>query len=291
MYPRSFVYERAATLDEALTALAGDLDAKVIAGGQSLIPMMSLGLVAPTRLVDIGNLELAGLERGGGNIKVGALTRHRELERSDVFASNLPLLAEAAKYIGNPRVRNRGTLGGSLSHADPAAELGAVALAYGGHAIIAGPGGERRVAFDDFFHGFFETAVQPDELLVAAEFETPPDGSGAAFVELARRADDFAVATAAAVVTPAGLGRIERVRLALSGVADKPVRCTEAEGECRDAAMSDELAERVRASVGRSIEPEDDAFVSAAYRTRVAATCAVRALRTAWSRAQNGRRA
>ncbi len=288
MHPRPFVYERAATLDEALTALAEDPDAKIIAGGQSLVPMMSLGLVAPTRLVDIGGLDLMGLEHGGGVTKVGALTRHRELERSDELATALPLAAEAAKYIGNPRVRNRGTLGGSLSHADPAAELGSVALAYGGQAVIAGREGERRVSFDDFFHGFFETAVAPDELLVAAEFEMPPDGSGAAFVEMARRADDFAIAAAAAIVTPGGSGRIERVRLALAGVADKPVRCREAEDDCRDAAMSDELAERVQSAVERSIDPEDDAFVSGTYRSRVAATCAVRALRTAWSRAQNG---
>jgi CO/xanthine dehydrogenase FAD-binding subunit len=287
MYPRPFAYERAASLADALSALAGDQDAKPIAGGQSLVPMMSLGLLTPARIVDIGGLDLTGLQRANGTITVGALTRHRELERSDEFARHLPLAAEAARHIGNPRVRNRGTLGGSLSHADPAAELGAVMVAQGGHAVIAGVDGARRVAFDEFFQGFFETAVGPDELLVSVELDTPPDGSGTAFVEIARRADDFALAAAAAIVTPGGSGgEIARIRLALAGVADRPVRCVDAEDLCKSNRMSDQLLDALGQAVQRTIEPEDDAFTSAAYRSHLAATCAVRAVRTAWRRAQ-----
>jgi carbon-monoxide dehydrogenase medium subunit len=288
MYPRPFAYERAATLADALGSLAGDPDAKAIAGGQSLVPMMSLGLVAPSRIVDIGGLDLAGVQRDNGTVTVGALTRHRELERSDEFAVHLPLVAEAARHIGNPRVRNRGTLGGSLSHADPAAELGAVMVAHGGRAVIAGTGGQRRVGFDDFFHGFFETAIQSDELMVSVEIELPPDGCATAFVEVARHSGDFALAAAAAIVTPSATGReIERVRLALAGVADRPLRCAEAEELCRGAPMSDQLADDVGRAVERTIEPEEDAFTSAAYRSRVAAACAVRAVRTAWRRADD----
>lgn len=292
MYPRPFAYERAASLADALTALAGDGDAKPIAGGQSLVPMMGLGLLAPARIVDIGGLDLAGLQRANGSITVGALTRHRELERSDQFARYLPLAAEAARHIGNPRVRNRGTLGGSLSHADPAAELGAVMVAHGGRAVIARADGTRRVAFDEFFQGFFETAVQPDELLVSVELDVPPDGSGTAFVEIARRADDFALAAAAAIVTPGGSdGEIADLRLTLAGVADRPVRCFDAEDLCRTSGMSDQLWDDLGTAVERTIEPEDDAFTSAAYRSRLAAACAVRAVRTAWSRAQERSRA
>jgi carbon-monoxide dehydrogenase medium subunit len=292
MYPRPFAYERAASLADALSALAGDEDAKPIAGGQSLVPMMSLGLLAPARIVDIGGLDLAGLQRTNGSVTVGALTRHRELERSDEFARYLPLAAEAAGHIGNPRVRNRGTLGGSLSHADPAAELGAVMVAQGGHAVIARADGTRRVAFDEFFRGFFETAVGPDELLVSVELDVPPDRSGTGFVEIARRADDFALAAAAAIVTPGGAdGEIARLRLALAGVADRPVRCFDAEQLCTTLGVSDRLWGDLDKVVQRTIEPEDDAFTSAAYRSRLAATCAVRAVRTAWSRAQETSRA
>jgi carbon-monoxide dehydrogenase medium subunit len=285
MYPPPFSYQRAASLEDALSSLAGDADAKAIAGGQSLVPMMSLGLVAPSRIVDIGGLDLGGVQRDNGTITVGALTRHRELERSHEFAVQLPLAAEAARHIGNPRVRNRGTLGGSLSHADPAAELGAVMMAHGGRAVIASAGGERRVDFDEFFLGFFETAIQSDELLVSVEIEVPPVGSGTAFVEVARHSGDFALAAAAAIVTPAATaGEVERVRLALAGVADRPLRCTEAEDLCRSAPMSDQLADDFGRAVERTIEPEEDAFTSAAYRSRVAVACAVRALRTAWRR-------
>ena len=181
MYPRPFEYTRPETVAEAIEALAsGAGEARAIAGGQTLVPMMSLGLAAPDLLVDIGRLPLAGTERVNGSVALGALTRHRELERSDELARQVPLAAEAAHYIGNPRVRNRGTLGGSLSHADPASELGAVALAYGGTVVIAGPDGERSVPIDDFFKGYFTTAVGSGELLTRVELELPAPGTATA---------------------------------------------------------------------------------------------------------------
>ena len=225
MFPRPCEYIRPDSVAEALSALGQDVEAKVIAGGQSLVPMMSLGLVTPTCLVDIGRLELGGLCRQNGTVTVGALTTHRELERGKPAGELLPLAAEAARHIGNARVRNRGTFGGSLSHADPAAELGAVVLAQGGRAVIEGPQGIRRVDFDEFFEGFFETAVGPGELLVAAELDATPPGAGTAFAEVARRTDDFALAAAAAVVRLGESGELNGLRVALAGVAERPVRC------------------------------------------------------------------
>jgi aerobic carbon-monoxide dehydrogenase medium subunit len=289
MYPRPFEYVRAETVDEATEALASaGGEARAIAGGQSLVPMMSLGLASPDVLVDIGRLPLAGSERVNGSLALGALTRHRELERSDELAEQVPLAAEAARYIGNPRVRNRGTLGGSLSHADPASELGAVALAYGGEVVIAGAEGERRVAIDDFFEGFFATAVGSGELLTRVELELPPPGTGHGFCEIANRADDFATAAAAALVTVDDGGACAEARLALAGVADRPLRAEPAERLCRGETLAGEVLDAVARAVVETAEPEDDAFVSADYRGRAAAVCAIRALGDAARRAREG---
>lgn len=287
MYPRPFEYRRPETVTEATAALgeaAGE--ARVIAGGQSLVPMMSLGLVQPDLLVDIGRLELNGAERTNGVLSVGALTRHRALERGAEFAEHIPLAAEAAHYIGNPRVRNRGTFGGSLSHADPASELGAVALTYGGRAVIATADGERSVPISDFFEGFFLTAVRPGELLVRVDLELPPPGTGHGFYEVAGRADDFATAAATALVRIDERGMCAEARLALAGVADRPVRLAAAEELCRDEALTGARLDRVAGAVAAGVSPEDDAFISAAYRARAAATCARRALEAAWRRAR-----
>jgi aerobic carbon-monoxide dehydrogenase medium subunit len=291
MYPRPFEYVRPETVGEGIEALAGAAgEARAIAGGQSLVPMMSLGLASPDRLVDIGRLALAGAERTNGTFVLGALTRHRELERSGELAEQVPLAAEAAHYIGNPRVRNRGTLGGSLSHADPASELGAVALTYGGRAVITGDEGERSVAIEDFFHGFFATAVGSGELLTRVELELPPPGTGHGFCEIANRADDFATAAATALVTIDDRGACAEARLALAGVGERPLRCAQAEELCRGEALEGDLLARVTNTVVEAVEPEADAFVSADYRARAAGICAARALSAAWRRAREERR-
>jgi aerobic carbon-monoxide dehydrogenase medium subunit len=260
--PRPFDYERPGSVEEAVSilAVAGERDAKVIAGGQSLVPMLSLGLARPDVLVDISRLELDGIEAVDGRVRVGATTPHRRLELDPEVRSLLPLAAEAARHVGNPRVRNRGTFGGSLAHADPAAELPVVAVAHGGEIVARGPGGERRIPLGEFFLGYLETALAPDEVLVTAELESLPEGSGVGFHEEAQRADDFAVACAAAVVEPDGSARI-----VVGGVGDRPLRFDGA---------ADELA----AAVESAIEPEEDAFVSAAFRRRLAGVCTCRAL-------------
>jgi CO/xanthine dehydrogenase FAD-binding subunit len=260
--PRPFQYERAGSVGEAVSILAAadGRDAKVIAGGQSLVPMLSLGLARPDLLVDISRLELDGVEQTERGVRVGATTRHRALELDGDVRRLLPLAAEAARHIGNPRVRNRGTFGGSLVHADPAAELPVVALAHGGEVVAEGPGGTRRIPLDEFFLGYLETALAADEVLVAVELDALPDGSGVGFDEEAQRADDFALACAAAVADTDGGARV-----VVGGVADRPLRF---EGAVED------LPETVESAV----EPEDDAFVSADFRRRLAGICTRRAL-------------
>jgi len=291
VYPRPFEYVRPHTTADALEAIgAVDREARPIAGGQSLVPMMSLGLATPDLLVDLAELPLAGFERANGTVKLGALTRHRELERSAELAELLPLASAAARYIGNPRVRNRGTLGGSLSHADPASELGAVALTYGGFAVIEGAEGERSVAIRDFFQGFFATAVGPGELLTRIELELPPPGTGHGFYEVANRADDFATAAATALVTVDDSGACTEARLALAGVGDRPLRLERVEEMCRADGLEQDALERIGEAVIETVEPEGDPFTSADYRARAAGACAARALGSAWRRARGEHR-
>jgi carbon-monoxide dehydrogenase medium subunit len=259
--PRPFDYERARSVEEAVAILAAanGRDAKVIAGGQSLVPMLSLGFVRPDLLVDVSRLELDGVERTERGVRVGATTRHRTLELDPDVRRLLPLAAEAARHIGNPRVRNRGTFGGSLVHADPAAELPVVALAHGGDVVAEGPRGTHRIPLGQFFLGYLETALAPDEVLVAVELDALPDGGGVGFHEEAQRADDFALACAAAVVNGG------EARVVVGGVGDRPLRF-------------DGAVDELPAVVESAVEPEDDAFVSGAFRRRLAGVCARRAL-------------
>jgi aerobic carbon-monoxide dehydrogenase medium subunit len=248
-----------------------------------------MGLASPARLVDIGGLPVRTVERAGGKIALDALTRHRTLELDPAVARSLPLAAEAARHIGNVRVRNRGTLGGSLAHADPAAELGAVALAHGGEICAIGPDGERRIPIDDFFVGYYTTALGEAEILTAVELDEAPPGTGHGFSEVANRADDFATAAAAALVTVAdGSDVCTRARLALAGTDARPIRVTSVEAICvgkrRDDGVMSQLAHHLR----ELVQPEDDAFTSADHRRKTAAACAVRAVTSAWDRASNG---
>jgi aerobic carbon-monoxide dehydrogenase medium subunit len=284
--PRPFEYERPASVDEAVALLTRPVDVSVLAGGQSLVPMMSLGLARPELVVDIGELELEGIDVADGRIRVGARTTHRELELAARARELVPLAAEAARHIGNPRVRNRGTFGGSLAHADPAAELGAVVLVHGGDVVVRGAAGERRIGMEEFFLGYLETGLGDGELVVAAELERLPEGSGIGFEEAAGRADDFATAAAAAVVRLDDGGReCAEARIALAGVADRPLRVPQAEEAARGEPFGDELLRRVQAAVEEAVEPEEDAFVSASFRKRLAGVCARRALEQAWTTA------
>src|SRR5438094_8051082 len=225
-----FAYARPASLAEALALLQehGD-DARVLAGGQSLVPMMNFRVAAPKVLVDINRIgSLTGIKVTKSFVRIGALARHVEVERSADVAKHLPLVAAAMPHVAHPAIRNRGTFGGSCALGDPAAELPACAIALGASFVVAGKKGERRVAGQDFFKGLYATALRADELLVAAEFPLPKPGYASAFGELARRHGDYAMVGLAAHGSTQGK-KFSDMRVVFFGVADRPQRAAQLE--------------------------------------------------------------
>jgi len=281
-----------ASLEEALSALAEyGPEAKVLAGGQSLIPLMSLRLAQPGVLVDLNGLAttLSGIEAGASGVRIGAMTRHRAAERSELLAQRVPLMAETMPLIGHAAIRSRGTIGGSLSHADPAAELPAVVLATEATLIARSlRGGERTIPASDFFEGYFTTALAEDEVLCAVEVPDAPPATGFCVTEVARRHGDFALVGVTAAVT-IDQGLVTRARIALINVAERPVRAERAEaalvGAKPDAAAWAEAA----ALASTEIDPSGDLHATPAYRRKVAGVCVRRALETAAGRARGGR--
>jgi carbon-monoxide dehydrogenase medium subunit len=277
-----FEYEAPATLAEAVGLLAEHQDeASVLAGGQSLIPLMALRLARPPVLVDINGLsELSGVSVADGWVAVGAMTREYMAEESETVAESVPLLAAALPLIGHEAIRSRGTIGGSLAHADPAAELPAVARALGAEFVVRSQSGERVIPAAEWFEGYLATARRPDEILVEVRFPAAGPGTGVSFQEVARRHGDFAMVGLAASLTLAD-GAVSDARLAFSGVADVPVRAAEAEaflvGQEPSAQLFEEAARRATAD----IDPPADLHGSAEYRTQVAAALVRRGLRAA----------
>jgi len=228
--PSRFAYHAPATISESVALLAehGD-DAKPLAGGQSLVPLMNLRLAAPAVLVDLNGIgELAYVFDDGVRLVLGAMTRHRVVAGSDRVRAACPLLAHAASHIGYPAIRARGTIGGSLAHADPVSELPCVAMTLDAELVLASAAGRRSVPAADFFQGYFTTAIEPGELLVEVRFPQVGDGAGWGFAELARKAGDYALVAAASEVTVRH-GKVVEARIGLAGAADRPVRATAAE--------------------------------------------------------------
>jgi CO/xanthine dehydrogenase FAD-binding subunit len=289
--PPVFEYTAVRSVDEAVAELAQHGDAaKLLAGGQSLVPLLNMRLAAPSRLIDLNRVaELAYVTPRDGGLAIGAMTRQRAVERSALAARQAPLLADALPWVGHFQIRNRGTVGGSLSHADPAAELPAVALSLDARFTARGPAGERTIAAADFFVSQLTTALAPTELLTEVWLPASPPGSGSAWMELARRHGDYALVGVAAVVTLAG-DRIGAARLALTGVGDRPVRAKDAEarlaGESLTPAVLADAAEAVR----RAIDPGGDIHATPAYRRHVAGVLVVRAVRLAVARAKEAER-
>ena len=279
MKPPPFVYVAPTSLDEAVTALAehGE-DAKVLAGGQSLLPLMSLRLARPTALIDLNGVAELSSIAVNGMTAIGAMTRHRAVERSADVAKQVPLLAAAVPYIGHVAIRTRGTIGGSLAHADPAAELPAIALALDATFEATSTRGTRTISAADFFVGYFTTALEADEILTKVTFPNAAPGTGVSVQEMARRHGDFAMVAAAASVAPGG-----DVRIALINVSDRPVRAVEAEAAMRQGAPIDEVA----ALAARDLDPTADLHASAAYRRSVAQVLVRRALTEAAARAKD----
>jgi aerobic carbon-monoxide dehydrogenase medium subunit len=284
MKPPVFEYHRPGTVAEALTVLAEvGHDGKVLAGGQSLVPLLNMRLAAPAHLVDVNWLtELDEVTREPEGVRVGALARHARVEHDPGAAEAVPLLGQAIGDIAHATVRNRGTVVGSLVHADPAAELPAVLVLLGGTMELAsaGDGGPRRVAAADFFLGPLESAVRPGELATAAVFPAPPAGSGSAWVEVARRAGDYAVCGVGALVTLDRDRRIVAARAALISVGPVPVpvELTDALGGQPHDAADWAAAGRLAAA---AVDPEDDIHASAAYRRQLAGVLTARAARAA----------
>jgi carbon-monoxide dehydrogenase medium subunit len=278
--PPPFSYCAPESLKEALSLLAehGD-EGKPLAGGQSLVPLLALRLARPAALIDLGGLSELDYIRGeNGGVAVGAMTRERAAERSRTIRSQVPLLAQALPFIGHAAIRNRGTIGGSAAHADPAAEIPAVALAVDAEFVaVSARGGERRIPATEFFQGFFTTALAPDELLVEVRFPAAGPGTVVAFEEAARRHGDFAMVAAAAAVRVRD-GRVDNVRLALAGVADTPVRCREAEEVVLGAAPSSQVIEEASALAAEPLTPPSDLHGTSAYRQHLARVLVRRAL-------------
>jgi carbon-monoxide dehydrogenase medium subunit len=270
MKAAAFAYARATSVDEALTLLAAHGDrAKVLSGGQSLMPAMNLRLISPELVIDIGGIaELRRITLEGKVLRVGALTRHVDLQRSPEIAAHAPLLAEAIGHVAHPAIRNRGTIGGSLAHADPAAELPACMLALGATMVVRGKRGERRIDAADFFEGIFQTALSAEELLVAIEVPIPQRDSLHFFHEFARRHGDYAIAGLAAQAVIAA-GVFQDLRLAFFAVGDRPMLAGAAR-KLVNAAVTPGLLSEVAASLDQELDPHDDQQASAAMRRHLA---------------------
>jgi aerobic carbon-monoxide dehydrogenase medium subunit len=280
-------YEAPRTVSEAVDLLAEHQDeASVLAGGQSLIPLLALRLAQPALLIDINGVpELSGVSVTDGWVTIGAMTREYVAEESGTIADAVPLLAAALPLIGHEAIRSRGTVGGSVAHADPAAELPAVARALDAEFVVRGPSGERVVPAAEWFEGYLTTSRQPDELLTEVRFPAAGRGTGVSFQEVARRHGDFAMVGLATSVTLSD-GAISDARLAFAGVSDVPARATGAEellaGQRPSAELFDEAARRAAGD----IDPPSDLHGSAEYRKKVAAALVRRGLREAVDNAQ-----
>jgi carbon-monoxide dehydrogenase medium subunit len=283
-----FEYHRAETVDEALALLAehGD-EAKVLAGGQSLVPLLHLRLARPTHLVDINGLtDLASVRDGNGSgVELGAMVRHHDALASDVVRRAAPLVAAAIRLVGHAAIRNRGTVGGSVAHADPAAELPAALTALDGEVVARSIRGQRSIRADAFFTGFLTTTLEPDELLTAIRIPAWPEVTGWAFEEFSRRHGDFAIVGAASTVSLDAEGRVADARIALSGAGGVPLRAAEAEQLLAGEAPSPELWAAGGQRAAADVDPPADLHGTAAYRRQLVATLTKRALEHACLRA------
>jgi aerobic carbon-monoxide dehydrogenase medium subunit len=277
--PAAFEYRKASTVEEAIELLAelGE-DAKLLAGGQSLVPMMNFRLVRPSALVDItGVADLQYVEQWEGGLRVGALTPHRWIELMDdpEVLEGFSVLKRAARWVGHYPIRTRGTFGGSIAHADPSAEWCMLAVLLDAEIVAVGPGGERGIPARDFFHGFFMTALEPDEMVVEVRFPRP--APHAAVQEFARRAGDFAIVSAA-VALDLRDGECREARVVLGGVADVPLRVEEAQSVLEGSDASREAFEEAGREAARVIDPPSDVHGNAEYRRDLAAVLVRRAL-------------
>lgn len=290
MKPPRFAYHDPTTLDEALAVLATYADdAKVLAGGQSLVPLLNMRLTQPGHLIDLNRVaDLAYIREEDGGLAIGALTRHRTAEHSVLVRQRCPLLAAALPFIGHPPIRSRGTIGGSLAHADPAAELPAVLLALGGHVHVTSPHGSRLLPAHELFVDQLQTALTSDELLTEAWFPAAPPRSGVGFIEVSRRHGDFALVGVAVQLTLQDDHAIAAAQLALLGVDATPVRAAEAEALLLGEQPTEALFKMAGERASADLNPVTDLHASSDYRRQVAAVLIKRALQVAVQHALQG---
>ena len=284
MKAAAFAYARATSVGNALELLEAHGDrAKVLSGGQSLMPAMNLRLISPEFIVDIGEIaELRGIAVSSDIVRIGALTRHVDLLRSPDIAAQAPLLTEAVAHVAHPAIRNRGTIGGSLAHADPASELPACMVALGATIIVRGRAGERRTAAQDFFRGIYETDLSAQELLVAVELPLARKNSVHFFHEFARRHGDYAIAGLAAQAIVEGDGFAD-LRLAFFAVGDRPV-LAKAATTLVNIAVTSEALSAAQAALGRELDPQGDQQASASMRLHLARVLLARCIGTLLAR-------
>ena len=288
MYTTSFAYHRPKTLAEALSLLQSNKEAKILAGGHSLIPAMKLRVASPAALVDLAQIPgLAGIEAGGGVLTIGALTTYAAVASSDLVKGSCPVLAETVKLIGDPQVRNRGTVGGSLAHADPAADLPTVMLLLDARIVATGAKGSREITADAFFVDIFTTALKADEILTAVKVPTYSSNSGATYLKHRHPASGYAVVGVGAFVQIHD-GKCSRVGITVGGATGVPVRAKEAEavliGKAADNAAITAASARVASSLKDGLS---DHYASAAYRAHLAQVLARRALTAAVEKARS----
>jgi len=282
MLPARFDYHRAESIEEALSLLDqyGD-DAKVLAGGMSLIPLMKLRFASPGHLVDVNPVaELAGIEEADGSLRIGAMTRHRDIVDSDLIKAGYPALATAAPLVADPIVRNRGTIGGSLCHADPAGDFGSVLLALGAQMVVRSSSGERTVAIDDFLVDTFTTALEPNELLTGIRVPQAGPRSGGTYLKLERKVGDFAT-VGVAVQLQMEDGHVGRAGIGLTAVGPRNFRAAEAESALAGAEPTDEAFAEAGRLAAQTAQPSDDVRGSAGYKRHVVEVFVRRGLQAA----------
>ena len=286
MKPAPFVYHAPDTLAAALDLMATLDNARPLAGGQSLMPMMNFRVATPDHLIDLGRVDgLVGLERVGDRLRIGAMTTQRTLEKSSLVREACPLLAEAIDHVGHQQTRNRGTLGGSLCHMDPGAELPVAAMALGAELIVASARGTRVLAFADFPMGYLTTALEPDEILTRVDLPVAGPREGWAFIEFNRRPADFAIVSVAVRLSLDDGGRIARAAIALGGVRPTPLNALDVETALTGQAPDMATIARAAAIIG-TLDCEGDDLYPADYRRDLCETLTRRALTRAIDRAK-----
>ena len=287
MKPAPFNYIVPTSIDEALSLLEEHApDARLLAGGQSLVPMMNFRLSRPSHLIDLNCIpDLAFIHDNKDHISIGAMTRERTIEESSLVRSTIPLLSEATQHIAHLPIRSRGTIGGSISNADPAAEYPAALLTLDGEMLVRSKKGKRRIKASDFFKGIMDTAIEPNELLVEIIVPKVPPDTGFAFVEISRRHGDYALAGIAAQMTLSGK-TVTNLRLAACGVGPCPIRLNDAEKQIFDDGLTEKSIQSAARAAALEIDPETDLHATADYRRRLTAVLTQQALLKAKERAQ-----